>query len=306
MAATTSRTLLRPQAARSKTENLVKLPEIYSYHDHLEFLRDWLAYRKASQPGFSTRSLARDAGLSPGYLPLVLAGKRVLSHKALTRLGPHLGLSKNERSYLDALVTLGTTDSQPARLEALEKMKRFGAYQRSNPRELETYRYLTHWYYVAIREMALLPDFEPTPEWIQPRLRETVPAGEIQAAVEFLLSNGFLAKSVDGRFSIPERALECVGGVYKVALTQFHHEVLDLAARSIMDTPSTDRTILGHTVALGERQFEEARSILDEAIRKIRELGQKADATSPGEAVYHAELLLFPMTRKAPGRRRTS
>jgi uncharacterized protein (TIGR02147 family) len=284
----------------------VKHPEIYGYHDHLEFLRDWLAYRKASQPGFSMRSLAREAGLSPGYLPLVLAGKRVLSHKSLTKLGPHLGLSKNERSYLEALVILGTSDSQQTRLEALEKMKRFGAYQRSNPRELETYRYLTHWYYVAIREMALLPDFEPTPEWIQPRLRETVSAGEIQAALDFLLANGFLSKAADGRFSIPERALECVGGVYKVALTQFHHEVLDLAARSITETPSTERSIQGHTVALGERQFQEARAILDEAIGRIRALGQKPDPESPGEVVYHAELILFPMTQKRPPKRSTS
>ncbi len=267
----------------------MKHPEIYSYHDHLVFLRDWLAYRKASQPGFSLRTLAAEAGLSAGYLPLVLAGKRVLSLKSLSKIAPHLGLNRQERSYLEALVSLGTTDSQQVRLDALDKMKRFGSYQKANPRELETYEYLTHWYYVAIRELAALPDFEPTVEWIQPRLKFQVPGPELKTAIQFLQTHGYLKN--------PDKTLECVGGVYKVALTQFHHEILDLAARSITDTPSQERSIVGHTVALSLEDFEKARSILDEAIRKIQALGK---SPSTGDAVYHAELTLFPLSHRNP------
>jgi len=267
----------------------VKTPELYSYHDHLGFLRDWLAYRKASQPGFSLRTLAKEAGISPGYLPLVLAGKRTLTLKALTKLSPHLGLTKPERSYFEALVTLGTTDSQKVRLAALEKMKGFRSYQKANPKELETYQYLTHWYYVAIREMASLPDFEATPEWIAPRLKFAVPLAELKIAIEFLKSNGYLNN--------PEKSLECVGGVYKVALTQFHHELLELAARSITATPSTERSIQGHTVALSEEQLQAARQILDEALHKLQSL--TSDPKS--EAVYHVELALFPLTGKIKG-----
>lgn len=276
----------------------MKTPELYSYHDHLGFLRDWLAYRKASQPGFSIRTLARESGLSAGYLPLVLAGKRTLTLKALTKLSPHLGLSKPERSYFEALVMLGTTDSQKVRLEALEKMKRFRSYQKSNPRELEAYEYLTHWYYVAIREMASLPGFEATPEWIAPRLKFGVPLHEIKSAIEFLKARGYLRN--------PDKSIECVGGVYKVALTQFHHELLELAARSINDTPSTERNIQGHTVALSQEQFKKASAILDEALEKIRALGQKQDdgeePDTGGMRIFHAELALFPLTRKAGGK----
>ena len=271
----------------------MKHPEIYNYHDHLVFLRDWLAYRKASQPGFSLRTLARDAGLSPAYLPLILAAKRVLSLKALAKMGPHLGLSKAERSYLEALVTLGTTDSQKVRLEALDKMKRFRSYQQNNPRELEAYQYLTHWYYVAIREMASIPGFQPTPEWIAPRLRYGVSLQEIKSALEFLTSHGYLHD--------PTKTIECVGGVFKVALTQFHHEVLGLAARSITETASKDRSIQGHTVALSQEQIKEASRILDEALKKIQKLGQSGPiptAESKSPEVYHVELALFPLTQK--------
>lgn len=263
----------------------MKTPEIYTYHDHLAFLRDWLAYRKASQPGFSLRTLAKEAGISAAYLPLVLAGKRTLTFKALQKLAPHLGLNRQERSYLEALVTLGTADSQTVRLDALEKMKRFGSYQKANPKEFEAYQYLTHWYYVAIREMVSLPGFEATPEWIQPRLKFNVPLAEIKAALEFLEKNGYL--------TTPNKSIECVGGVYRVALTQFHHEVLDLAARSITDTPSEQRSIQGHTVALGSQQLDEARKILDEALKKIQSLSQ---SESTPDSVYHVELALFPLS----------
>ncbi|MBC7690263.1 MAG: hypothetical protein H7222_00710, partial [Methylotenera sp.] len=57
-------------------------PDIHSYHDHLKFLEDWLAYLKASQSGLSLRSLAVQAKLSSGYLPMVLSGQRILSDKA--------------------------------------------------------------------------------------------------------------------------------------------------------------------------------------------------------------------------------
>ncbi len=269
----------------------MKTPDIYTYHDHLLFLRDWLAYRKASQPGFSLRTLAKECGISAAYLPLVLAGKRTLTFKALQKIESHLGLSRQERSYLEALVTLGTADSQAVRLDALEKMKRFGSYKKANPKELEAYQYLTHWYYVAIREMATLPGFEPTPEWIQPRLKFNVPVAEISAAIEFLKQNGY--------FSEPNKSIECVGGVFKVALTQFHHEVLELAAQSITDTPSEKRSIQGHTVALDSEQIDEARQILNEALQKIQDLS-KSKRTP--DSVYHVELALFPLSLPASKR----
>ena len=38
-----------------------KRPEVFAYLDYRIFLKEWLAHRKVSQPGFSARDLARQA-----------------------------------------------------------------------------------------------------------------------------------------------------------------------------------------------------------------------------------------------------
>jgi uncharacterized protein (TIGR02147 family) len=271
-------------------------PEIFQYHDHLIFLRDWLAYRKASQPGFSLRNLAKQAGLASGYLPMILSGKRSLSGAAVAKIVPFLDLSANELSFFENLVVLGTSDSHDARITALDRMKRFGKFQKHNARDAEAYRYLTRWYYVAIREMSALPGFQADPEWILKQLRFAVPLKEIKDALEFLIRNKYIEFNADGSIRPPEKSIDCSGGIYRVALTQFHREVFHLASLSIETVPNEERNIQGYTCSLTSEQIDQAKEIVEEAMEKIRKLGQ---ADKKGETVYHMEMALFPLTGSA-------
>jgi uncharacterized protein (TIGR02147 family) len=273
----------------------VKRPDIFHYHDYQVFLRDWLAFKKASQPGFSNRELAKQAGLASGYLPMVLGRKRVLSGSAQAKILPYLGLSRSEQSFFENMVTLGTSDSHEARINSLDRMRRFPKFQKENRDDSESYQYLTHWFYVAIREMATMPDFKADPEWIQSRLHGSIPLAEIKTALDFLIENKYLIISKDQSVKPPKKALQCSGGVYRVALAQFHREVLGLASKAIETIPSEEREIQGHTVGLTEKGFQEARAIMEEALEKIRKLGE---AENKSENVYHLEVALFPMTKK--------
>lgn len=279
----------------SLTTPAIERPVVFTYHDYRLFLKDWLAYRKANQSGFSLRNLAKQAGLAAGYLPMILNGKRPLTQHALSRLSPFLGLSPSEQSYLESLTVFGTADSPDARLSALERMKRFGSYQTHNQRESELLEYLTHWHYVAIREMASLPGFQPDPEEIQARLQVPVTLTEIRGALDFLFKNGFLETNPDGSVRPPEKALECKGSVYRVALAKFHREIFDLAVKSIDNVPSSERNIQGHTFALKSENYSKAREIVEDAIRRIRELGE---SEGEGDSVYQMEIALFPLTQR--------
>lgn len=249
---------------------------------------------KNFRSGFSLRSLSKQAEIANGYLPMVLAGKRNLSSKAWAKLVPLLGATQSERSYLNSLHALGQTDSQIVQLDAVDKLQRFRAYQTLNPKETETYRYLTHWYYVAIREMVGLSDFRPDPKWIQTRLRIQVPLHEIKRALDFLVKNGFLTLEKDGSLKQSQKSIECVGGVYRIALGKFHREMLALGAKSIENTSSQRRNITGHTFAIAEKQYEEAKKILSEALERIEKLGSEA---ASGDSVYHVVFACFPLTR---------
>jgi uncharacterized protein (TIGR02147 family) len=175
-------------------------------------------------------------------------------------------------------------------------MGRFPLFQKHNGRDAQAYEYLTHWYHVAIREMAALPGFKLDAEWIRDRLQESVPLKEIQVALEFLTANGYLKVKADGSVLPPENAIDCSGGVYRIALGQYHRQIFELATRSIDSVPREEREIQGHTIALGGKSYDQARGIMEEAISKIRELGEK-DKNS--QAVYHMEVALFPLTRRS-------
>lgn len=271
-------------------------PDLFRYHDYREYLKDWLASKKASQSGFSLRQWARQTGLAVSYLSMVLKGSRNLTQQATQKILPHLHLNSPEKSYFQALVTLGSSDSQKQRVEALKKMKRYQAYRRQNPKETEVYQYLTHWYYVAIREMTALADFKADPEWIQAHLRYPVDLASIKKAIEFLKANQFIQIRDDQSATPPEKNLDCLGGVFRVALTEFHHELLDLAKKSITDVPSAERSLLGHTFALDSQQLEKAKRILETALQEIKDLEANSKCK---DTIYQIELALFPISKRS-------
>jgi uncharacterized protein (TIGR02147 family) len=284
---------------RKKTRNSkvgkVDRPDVFKYHDYRLFLKDWLAYLKASQSSFSLRSISKQIGIAPSYLSMIISGSRRLSQIAIAKLCPAFGLSETEQSYFELLVRLGDADVHELKLHTLARMNRFLAYRKLNPLESSTYMYLSHWYYVAIREMACLPHFSSDPKWIQAHLKHPVDLGEIQEAWKFLIDRQFIEIQPDGKVIPPPHSLDCQGGVYRVALSQFHREMFALAAQSIETTPSDQRSILGYTLTVNQEQFERVRLMLSEVYEKIKNISEE---NKPGKSVYQIELALFPITRE--------
>jgi uncharacterized protein (TIGR02147 family) len=276
-------------------------PDIYRYHDYRAFLKDWIEFQKSARPGFSMRSLSAEAGVAVGYLTPVLSGSRDISIKAFFRLLPFLGLSKTEQSHLENLVKLCTGESQEIRIGAIERMGRSSPYKRRNPNEAELVEFMSHWYYIAIREMAAVPGFQADPAWIQKQLKTRVATADIEKALEFLQKHGYLTIGADGVVQEPKGHVDCAGDVYKVALTSYHRQMCDLAARSIDHTPSAKRELLGQTLVIRPTTFERAREILNEAMAKIRELNEPKEEIPKKEekdtSVYHVEVALFPLSK---------
>jgi uncharacterized protein (TIGR02147 family) len=287
MAVETAHDNLRPETSAIR-------PSIFRYHDYREFLKDFIEYKRAGDSKFSLRSVAKKANLTAAYLSMILKGVRSLSPKAFERLFPVLGLNVSERSYLSSLVKLADSKSMKQRFEALERLQLYQGYKQENPKDLEAYKYLSNWYYVAIREMAMLPDFKLDAEWIQSRLGQYVLLNDIQKAIDFLLSQGLIEKRADGKVHVPSPRINCRDGVYQLAMGQFHSEFLQFAIKSIETAPAHQREFKGYTFPVSQGKIEQLREIFKEAISKIKELeSQDTQATD----VYHVTLAAFPVTK---------
>lgn len=281
-------------SAAAQNLSPVSAPDIYSYHDYRQFLREWLQHLKVEHR-LSTRQIAKASGVSESYLSMVLNGSRRLSAEQLAKLVPSLKLERSEASYLEWLIDVVESDSFETQLEALKKIQRFRRYRNLNPLEIETYRYLQHWYHIAIRELAQIPGFQLEPKWIQQALRYKVSLPEIKSAIEFLIDHGFLSVDDQGRFIKPDKLIQCKTGVLKPALTKFHTEMLNLAATSISETSSEERNISAYTCAIPADHVDAAKQILNEAREKIIALSRAAEAS---DTVYHFGFLAFPLTNK--------
>ncbi len=269
-------------------------PDIFTYHDHIGFLRDWIQYLKKTEDSFSVRLLAKKSNVATGYLPMVLANKRELSEKGFSKLLPHLELDAQEKKFLSLLRLVGESSSSQTRIEAVNQMAHMWRFQKNNDKEIRVYEYLTKWYYVAIRELVALDDFKSDYEWIRNKLNGKLTLAEVENAMEFLIAHGFIIKDTNGKLSQVETALNCREGIFKLSLGQFHRQMFALAADSIENVPRDQRYIMGHTVAISEADFKKIKEIIEESVHKITQLGNEAKQK---EHVYHIEIAAFPLTK---------
>lgn len=273
-------------------QNPIVQPNVFDYEDVGSFLKDWIQFLK-SKHKLTLREITENTSISFGYLSMVLNNKRSISSKALNELLLHLKLNPNERKFISLLQTIEETDSALIRIEALSEMAKISHFRKNNQKEFDTYKYLSKWYFVAIREMVRLPDFKNSPEWIHERLKGKISLKEASEALNYLEEKKLIAKNSAGKYYLPEMDLSCKEGVYKISLGEFHRQVLDLAFKAIHEVKREERYLLGRTVAISQNDFAKAKEIFDKALEQIEKLG--AD-DKKNDHVYHFELAAFPMT----------
>jgi uncharacterized protein (TIGR02147 family) len=273
-------------------------PEVYDYQDYRALLLAWFGFLK-TRHNQSIEAICLLAGVTVSDLSEVFQGRRKLTRVELQRLLPHLKLTGDEMTFLEQLRSLADAETAEERVAAADRVQEFADFKKRNPGVGEAWRYLTHWYYVAIRELSTLGGFRANVTWIRERLRGSVLDSEIRRALEFLEGAGFFRRSTEPGASRDQvfplvKEISCVGGVYKVALGQLHREMLSMASSAIHELPSEKRWISGRTVALSKENYQRAVEILSDALGRIGELEA---AESVVDDVYHIGLFAVPLTR---------
>lgn len=270
-------------------------PNVFKYHDYRAFLKDVIAYLQVGQPELSMRMISQKSEFAVGYLPMILSGKRNLSLSALAKLKKTLKLKTDEVSYLKHMIAFNDSDSREEKLDLLKKMQKFQKYSGGNVKELEAYKYLTKWHYVALREMIALDHFKNDVEWIQEQLQFSVSTKEIHEGLEFLLKHEFIAKDTKGVFQAKEKMLDCFDGIFRLSLSEFYKQIFGLAVEAIDNVPRSERLLLGHTFAVSDASFAKISQVLEEALHKAREIEIN---DKQKDRVYQVSFNAFPLTKK--------
>jgi uncharacterized protein (TIGR02147 family) len=280
--------------------------DVFQFLDYRAFLRAYYTAEKARRPAFSHRFFSRLAGLrSPNFLKLVMDGERNLGPDTVPKFAHAIGLTGEASTFFADLVTFTQAESAADKSQAFERIAASRRFRSARRIEGDLFKYLSHWYYPAIRELAARADFQESPKWIAARLRPKITPAEAQQALALLLSLGLLMRDeTTGRVVRGEPTLTTEhevrpGGqeVRSLAAGNFHRQMLERAAQSIELVPRERRDLAALTVCVSAATA----ALVKERIHKFREeITQLCDADARAEIVYQLNVQWFPLS-VAPG-----
>ncbi len=271
-------------------------PDPYAYLDYRVFLEAWFEQKKTTNPRFSHRAVASSVGeRSPSFLADVIKGRRNLTSVRRDALATLIGLEPDERDWFELLVALDQAADLNERGRIWEKMAGTKRFREARQLEGDSFSYLTHWYYSAIRELVRRPDFREDPAWICKALSPEVTADEAAEALRALWALGMLTRDENGRVNQAEGSIATPRQIAGLAAHNYHAGMLTLAVDGIRSFPSTERHYVGVTVCVPEAAIPNLKKELNWFASHLLELCETADGDP--ERVYQLHLAMLPLSK---------
>ena len=134
--------------------------------------------------------------------------------------------SNIESDYFRKFNRFGSIQGSGRKKRAFELIFAMRSVDGSRLIEGESYRYVSNWYFPAIREMANLPDFQPNPEWIVERIYPKITKKQARDALETLQELNMLVIHDDGSFSCQDGLIVTPDEVFGLAVHTYHKQML--------------------------------------------------------------------------------
>jgi uncharacterized protein (TIGR02147 family) len=271
------------------------MSDLFQYLNYRHFLKDYyLEEKKKKGARFSFRLLSQRAGFrSPNFFKLVMEDKRNLGPDGVRGCIQALHLNKEQSSFFENLVLFNQAGNDLDRNRFYQKLSHSRRYREIKKIEKDYFVYYSRWYYAAIRELVLLPDFREDPEWIASKLAPPITTREAAVALELLLELGFLKRGRAGRLVQVDRNISTDREVVSLAIANFHREMIRKASESIERASASQRDISSLTVAISKEKFEEAKRRIQDFRRELNLLlseGKEFDS------VYQINFQVYNLT----------
>lgn len=269
-------------------------PDVFDYLDYRAYLRELYRVRKAGG-SFSYRAFSLRAKLkSPNYLKLVIDGERNLTHPMAGRFAAACGLTGQAAAFFCELVSFGQAAGIDERNEIYQRLRGYREYREANQLLIAADEYHSRWYLPAIRELALVTDFQADPDWIAERLVPRIKPSEAQFALEVLCQLRMLVPDEHGRL-VQGNALVTSGAeTAGLHMVNYHRTMMALASESLDRIHHQQRDISGVTLCLGPEGLEMIKRAI---VRFRRELLDLSEQEKAPEQVVQLNFQLFPLSR---------
>lgn len=265
------------------------------YKDYREFLQAHLQQKRAENPAWSYSVWARQLGLrSSSTLIMILNGQRNPGRALVRDLAKYFQMNSEEEQYFTDLVRLtkARTDVELS-LSVLKQLEERNPNRGFQLLDENAFNAIANWYFLAIREMIQLPNFQEDAEWISAQLRFPVQKEKIAAAISIMLRMKLLERDPSGKLVSTSAHLDTKTDIYNRGLKKFHEETLENAKTAISTQEPKIREISGGCFAIRRGAIARAK----EMIRGFQvQLCNELEAKD-GDEVYQLEIAFFPLTK---------
>lgn len=251
--------------------------------------------KKAAQPGYSVRALARDLGVSPSFASQVLTGKKRFPARLVGRAIKVLDMDgEKARELKKACLPEAIKDEAVAPNSTETQLLRDQMKNRWSEVSKDKLRALRHWYYVALLDLTTCRDYDGTARFIADRLGLAEPTVEV--AMRELTELGLLTMH-EGKLVKSAREIRMGSARSLTDIRRFHAQMLDKAKQVMLEQTSdadfARRLITGISVATTPDKIEIAKQMLSESLHEIAAFLADGESTE----VFHLSAQLFPVSR---------
>jgi uncharacterized protein (TIGR02147 family) len=267
-------------------------PQIAQYKEISDFVRDMLDYLRNLDKSFSvleaTRSLRR---VSPALVSLLIKGKRKLSLDRVDEFAKLLRLNSTERHTLRSWVA--SQASGQGKSEDHRARSWMDPVQRSESRNEVGVSLLSDWLNVYVKDFFKIPAVQAQPQLLYKLLGHIAPPKRIDKSLKFLLREGYLRKTLEGRIVIESNLAVADPKVPSHKIRQSHKAALNLARLGIDLYDSKQRWANALVLHLNENSKAELVDLFQEFAEKLQDFA--AAHSEEGDRLYQVLLNICPI-----------
>jgi len=252
-------------------------------------------YKKETIPSFSYRNFSRLAGFSsPNFLKLVIDGHRNLTNTSIAKIAKGFKLKKTEREYFENLVYMNQAADHHERDHYYKKIISMKTPKEMKLLQSARYDYFSKWYLPVLRELVMFDGKQLTAQALAEKLSPKVKEKDVAAALKQLENLGLIRKDQNGNWEQSDPIITTGPEVKSLLITNFHHEMIKMAAASIDRFSADKRDISAVTLSITKKNVPEIKSKIAEFRKKI--LKDYACDEAPDQ-VIQINIQMFPLTQ---------
>lgn len=273
-------------------------PVLYHYDNYRLYLKDWFAWKKSTDSDFSYRVFSEKTGFkAPNQLLLLIKGERNLGADSVANCFAVLDLSHGEKKYFTLLVKFNQTRKMKEKNACLEELSAYWI-KKDVFLKKEQYKYLTNWYYTAIREMVNLKDFEDDGVWISRRLGKLITPEQAQQAIRILLELELLERGENGKLKQTSNYVSTGSEVQDVAGYLYHDQMMRIAHDSLETKSAAERNLTALTFTMRRADYQNVVNEINDFRRRLIVLISGRDKQNEDEDLFQMNVHLFPVTKE--------